>query len=324
MSIGKNKTHALLDTGADVSLVSSKLLERIRNCISRNSICPSKLEVRGVTGQSLRIKGEVELPVRLKSCTLAHTFFIVETLGHPMLLGSDFLSTFGAKLDFGQRTLAIGNEVVLLSDKPRNDDCDIALARSRKTVSINPRSVVFVPLVLPKCSKGYHVLTPLDNVGLFLNEPDLMMPNMFIDKNSGVIRVPLVNETGKSYKVKKGQTIALIERSLAVENQGIKEVSIATVKSKGEAEQNFEPQLKQMPAQEARALSVVLESYKSLFTEKDTDLGCTDLVEMTLDTGDHPPIRQRLYRTPYSRRLIIEKHINDMLKANIIRPSTSP
>ena len=107
MSIGKNKSHALLDTGADVSLVSSKLLKRVRNCISRNPICPSKLEVRGVTGQSLRIKGEVELPVRLKSRTLAHTFFIV---------GSDFLSTFGAKLDFGQRTLAIRNEVVLLSD----------------------------------------------------------------------------------------------------------------------------------------------------------------------------------------------------------------
>ena len=72
--------------------------------------------------------------------------------------------------------------------------------------------------------------------------------------------MPLVNETGKSYKVKKGQTIALIERSLAVEKQGIKEVSVATVKSKDEVEQNFEPQLKQMPAQEARALSVLLES----------------------------------------------------------------
>ena len=59
------------------------------------------------------------------------------------------------------------------------------------------------------------------------------MPNMFIDKNSGVIRVPLVNETGKSYKVKKGQTIALIERSLAVENQGIKEVVCSHSEIKG-------------------------------------------------------------------------------------------
>ena len=94
--VGKNKTHALLDSGADVSLVSSKFLQRIRKCISRNSIRPSKLEVRGVTGQTLGIKGEIELPVRLKCRTLVHTFIIVETLGHPMLLGSDFLATFGA------------------------------------------------------------------------------------------------------------------------------------------------------------------------------------------------------------------------------------
>ena len=124
--------------------------------------------------------------------------------------------------------------------------------------------------------------------------------------------------------MKKCETIALIERSLAVESQRIKEVSVARVKSKGGAEQNFGPQLKQMPAQEAQALSVLLKSYSSLFAEKDTDSGCTDLVEMTLDTGDHPPIQQRLYRTPHSRRPIIKDHINDMLQANIIRPSTSP
>ena len=116
-----------------------------------------------------------------------------------MLLGSDFLATFGAKLDFGQRTLAIGDEVVIFNYKPSNhDDSDTALARSQETVSINPRSVVFIPLVLPKCSKDYHVLTPIDNAGLFLNESGLKMPNMLIDKNSGVIRVPPVNETGKS------------------------------------------------------------------------------------------------------------------------------
>ena len=60
VSVGKNKTHALLDSGADVSLVWSKFLQRIRKCISRKSIRPSKLGVRGVTGQALGITGEIE------------------------------------------------------------------------------------------------------------------------------------------------------------------------------------------------------------------------------------------------------------------------
>ena len=326
ITVGKSRVHALLDTGADVSLVSSKLLEKVRSFISKNSIHPSKLEVRGVTGQSLKIKGEVELPVRLKSRTLPHTFVIVETLAHPMLLGSDFLSTFGAKLDFSQRTLAIGNEVVLLREKPSyNDDCDIALVKSQKTVCVKPRSVVFVPLVLPKYSDGCHVLTPLDNVKLFSNEPGLMMPNVLVSESKSAIRVPLVNETGRSFKVKKGQTIGVIESTFdSCENPLIKEVAATELSTNESKEQKFQSNLQHLTSENSKSLLELLNSYKSLFAEKDTELGCTDLVEMTLNTGDHPPIRQRLYRTPYSRRPIIDEHINDMLKANIIRPSTSP
>ena len=61
-----------------------------------------------------------------------------------------------------------------------------------------------------------------------------------------------------------------------------------------------------------------------LFAEKDTDLGCTDTVKMTIDTGNHAPIKQRPFCTPLTKRNIIETGVRDMLKANIIRHSQSP
>ena len=60
------------------------------------------------------------------------------------------------------------------------------------------------------------------------------------------------------------------------------------------------------------------------FAEKDTDLGKTKTLEMRIETGNHPPIKLKPYRTPFAKRQIISKAIDEMLKAKIIQPSKSP
>ena len=61
-----------------------------------------------------------------------------------------------------------------------------------------------------------------------------------------------------------------------------------------------------------------------LFAEKDTELGKTQTVKMKIDTGDHKPIMLKPYRTPFTKRPIVDKAINDMLATNVIQPSRSP
>ena len=52
--------------------------------------------------------------------------------------------------------------------------------------------------------------------------------------------------------------------------------------------------------------------------------GRTSLVEHSIHTGDAAPIRQRAYRVPYSRRTTLQKELDQMLQAGIIRQSVSP
>ena len=59
-----------------------------------------------------------------------------------------------------------------------------------------------------------------------------------------------------------------------------------------------------------------------LFAEKDTDLGKTKTLEMRIETGNHPPIKLKPYRTSFAKRQIISKAIDEMLKAKIIQPSS--
>jgi len=76
-------------------------------------------------------------------------------------------------------------------------------------------------------------------------------------------------------------------------------------------------------AEKNRLLSLISD-YSSLFVQDDNDLIHTNMITHSIDTGDHPPIRQQPYRTAQNQRAIIEAEIKKMLEKGVIRQSQSP
>ncbi|CAG2250324.1 unnamed protein product [Mytilus edulis] len=68
----------------------------------------------------------------------------------------------------------------------------------------------------------------------------------------------------------------------------------------------------------------LLIEYSDIFSKSSEDIGLTDLVEHTINTGNHPPVRQRPRRIPLARMKDAEAEIQKMVKQDIIEPSTSP
>ena len=54
------------------------------------------------------------------------------------------------------------------------------------------------------------------------------------------------------------------------------------------------------------------------------ELVCSSQVVHGIETGDARPIKRTPYRAPYALKPVVEEHIDDMLKRNIIEPSMSP
>ena len=50
----------------------------------------------------------------------------------------------------------------------------------------------------------------------------------------------------------------------------------------------------------------------------------TSLVEHVVNVGDCPPICQKAYQIPYSKRDTVGKELDEMMKAGVTRPSVSP
>jgi hypothetical protein len=83
--------------------------------------------------------------------------------------------------------------------------------------------------------------------------------------------------------------------------------------------------LKHLDAKDRSILEPVMQQYQQLFYGLGSEeLGCTSRVEHSIDTGNARPIKRNPYRTPYALKPVVDEHINDMLKRNIIEPSMSP
>ena len=55
----------------------------------------------------------------------------------------------------------------------------------------------------------------------------------------------------------------------------------------------------------------------------DKELEQTKMMEMRIDTGDHPPIKLRPYSTPIHKRKLVEEALNEMMDLGMIERSKS-
>ena len=103
-----------MDSGADISLISRETFEKIA---AENVLHLSKddcVPLQSVSGQKLKNFGTAELRVKMSKFDRVYKFQIIEGMRNQCILGNDFLSDFGAQLDFGQKTLNLEGNVIPL------------------------------------------------------------------------------------------------------------------------------------------------------------------------------------------------------------------
>lgn len=70
-------------------------------------------------------------------------------------------------------------------------------------------------------------------------------------------------------------------------------------------------------------LQGLINEFSDVFAETNAELGRTSLIQHSIDTGDARPVRCSPYRGSPQQRDVIDTHVQEMLDANIIEPSTS-
>lgn len=63
--------------------------------------------------------------------------------------------------------------------------------------------------------------------------------------------------------------------------------------------------------------------YRHLFALDKSELGSTNIITHSIDTGDHPSIRQPVRRTPFALHQRVDDLVQEMFNQGVIQPSQS-
>ena len=106
----KQKSYiALLDTGTDILCISADLAQILINQKVVKLQSSSLAMIRGVGGQTTKVLGSTDVPLKIAGLTIPQPFIVVNTLTHPLIQGVDFLQSHQASLNFVTRDLLLYN-----------------------------------------------------------------------------------------------------------------------------------------------------------------------------------------------------------------------
>jgi hypothetical protein len=312
------KTKVLVDTGATVTLVSTRLYNKLSETV-RPNLHTVKQTIMSANGTPLSVRGKSEFNFTIDKKTY-HNDAVVTYIKVDGILGLDFLKTNNCTIDMSNDVLSINGKDIRMSIEGslgcfRVTDVD--------TVSIPPRSEVIIQekvcvpdgINLPKVDS---IVEP--NCKETINKSTLTAREMVHPRETVPVRLMNVSEeakvlhtgtvVGQLTEIREVQKESLYYDTLA--SKGLRK-DLADLLSKSESELT--------PEQRQKAKEFLIK-YTHLFAENNFDFGRTEIVKHYIKTDDSRPIKQQPRPTPAHLMNKVDKNINYVRHVKRVHPSS--
>ena len=309
--------RSLVDTGAELSLINEKVYKHLK---FQPALKKTSIALQSANGSNIKVLGTVDLELKIAGMKITQNFIVVSDLNRNVILGRDFLVKNKVVLYYDLMKMRINGAYVPLE----NDVHVSSISRLTKTFTMKPRTVYLVKAQVRKSfyfdSESNYSLEPTEK-GFLHNQPEIEInPVVVTLTKSQFFPVQITNNSNKHIRLKKGCILGKIKNVNVINTV---DTSLKTKNKQTITDQEFVKQI-QCDEKHRRDVSKLLFKHKDVFAFSDTDLLHTDLLEAEIDTGDHKPINLKPYRMPLSQRQIVSDSIDEMVKADIIKPSFSP
>ena len=315
VSCSNVEVNAVVDTGAGISVISPALRDRLQ-------LQSSKWEGRFLllaNGQKAHPETCVDLPMLVDGRSIVVQPVVMEINGYDLLLGNDALRQL-RRIQIDYRTdepqMHLGKDDLDVVETPLELEGKI---RNRKSRCIPAYSMMSVAVdISTNWASNNRLLEPSAKVML---DKGLSFGRLLIPAescSSDTINVPLVNFSNKKQWIPKGivlgTVVAVTTPVVHVDNEAHPGNNI-----------DFDSVInKHLSPQDRAAVRNLLQRYHKCFAESNHELGCSNLVQHHIHTGNHLPIHQAPYPSAYKQRNIIQGQVGDMLNDDVIEPSNSP
>ena len=326
--LNNDKITGIIDTAADVSIISEKTFKSL----SKQPKLKETISMKAAGENQIFTAQETEsMKIQIGNNLLFEKIYVAP-IHDSMLIGLDILRTLNAKIDLSKNTLTVNEEKIPLSEPEIPWDPGISKdiqVKLKKMVKLPANSEVVLRIKLKeKCNAETCMLEP---------NPELKQIEIAraIYKNTNHIKISFINMTDHSVKLAAGTQIGTLcpvnaksadlqcARSVkenisdTLKNDPIDEEILNLLKKADkEMSNNFTEE------QQKRAKDIIFQN-RNVFAKNDFDLGSFDRIEHSIDTGEATPVKLGLRRTPIQYVKEEDEMIENMLKADVIRPSSS-
>ena len=318
--------EAIVDTGAEITIISPK-------CCKVLNVTPNpKWEgpvLRMVNGVIERPKGSATLEIFVNNIPVHVTAAVLPINGFDLLLGNNALRQLSAiEIDY------CTEESPLFSSKPELEEeegekANVGTIVSQESRSIPARSMIIVPVEMKNTgnSNARKIIEPSNKVLMSkgISVGRILLPSEY---PSNELDVRLVNFSQTDQWLNVGMVLGQI-----VEIEDPEQLIVSRIGSKedgsadgGRANQlSFAESINQdLPSAEKQAITDLLLKYSDCFASTTSELGRSNIVQHSIDTSTHAPLCQPPYKSAWKEREVIQSQVEDMLKAGVVEPSSSP
>ena len=164
------------------------------------------------------------------------------------------------------------------------------------------------------------------NRGFIANQPGLMVANSLTHSSqSHHLTLMIVYNTDTYMNLRRGTVVALASPEIGPGDTNLGPEIANVTQTKGNQAEHEDLKLTDLSVSlESRDTVLKLgTANKDLFAAKDSQPGRTSVVQMKIDLNGHPPIKLKPYRVPLQNKPVIDKALDEMIEAGVIRKSTS-
>lgn len=310
----------MIDTGAGANFINAEYARKMK---FRIKPVPGRMTITVANGKTLTPIGQTEITVSIGDLNVPATFYVIQHLSANAILGLPFLKNTKAQINFENESISFFNNMTAISMIKLNKPT----VKTRFAVSIPPQSESLISAYICNIQPSHSrdlLIEPIDT----LSHRGLALARSLARPVKGQIICRLMNPTNGVIRLGPHVSIATASVIESVHNLDTSpppvdmtvpyEQKVAVVTQKKVAIPD------NVNSEQRTAFIDLIYKNQDIFAVNLKEMHGTDLVTFDIDVGDAAPVAQRAYRYSAAARDEIDRQVNEMLDAGIIRPSTSP